>query len=164
MNDSVDKKFIKVDDEKIVLFNQQGLTSNENYEIELKDILKIQTLPSSNRIIRVKAMVVNGQDVIKIKDGKLIVLKEGYAKLKVISQLNEEVFDNLEIYVTNGLNSFTFNGEKNVSMLLGTSKELHFTFENGNNKVGQKFGIAYYGLENYATMNYSSEEEILDNI
>lgn len=173
VNDSVDNKFIKVDDEKIVLFNQQGLTSNENYEIELKDILKIQTLPSSNRIIRVKAMVVNGQDVIKIKDGKLIVLKEGYAKIKIVSQLNEEIFDTLEIYVTNGIRSFASDiavekEKRIVKLLVGTSKEINYSFANseqiGNEtieyKVGQNFGIAYSGLDTYATMNFAETQKI----
>ena len=160
VKDTIDNQHIKVSENQVVLFNQQENIDNApNYEIALSDIMNLVVEPATNRIIRVKATLVSGFDVIKVDGGNLVILKNGYAKLKISSQLNESAFDYLELYVVNGVNSFE-NSVEEASILLGDSKELHYIFENGSNKVGNMFGIAYSGFEDYLTFNYGVTEEL----
>ena len=161
VNESVDNSHIKISDNRAVLFSQKSKADNaSDYSISLNDLISLEVSPLTNRIVRVKATIESGLDVVKIDGGNLIVIGEGYCKIKISSQLNEDVYDYLELYVTNGLNSFSNNTDGTMEMLLNTSKEIRYTFENGQNIVGEKFGIAYKELYTYASFDYSENEQI----
>ena len=177
VKETVDNKFIKVGDKRALVLIQKKDASktttddSENtndetnktvsdYEFDIFDLIELKETPTTSRIVRLNATVVDGTGVIMIEGGKIIVLSEGYAKIRISSQLDATVFDEFEIYATYGLNSFKndLNGE--MKIFLDTSKEINYTFENGDNIVGQKYGIAYKGLLEYANFNYESTENI----
>ncbi len=161
LNDSVDNRHIKISDNQAVIFSQKGNNDTaSDYVISLNDLIGLEVSPLTNRIVRVKATIVEGFDVIKIDGGNIIVVSEGYCKIKISSQLNEDVYDYLELYITNGLNSFSEDTDGQLQVLLDSSKEIRYTFENGENVVGTKFGIAYRELYTYASLNYSEKETI----
>ncbi len=156
-------EFVKAGDKRAVLLIQKEVSSaaNDYYEYAIADLVELQVSPLTNRIVRVKADVVEGGNILRIEGGTIVVMGEGYAKIRITSQLNENVFDEIEVYTTYGLNSFAgADLENGLRLLLDTSKEINYTFENGNNIVGEKFGVAYKNMFTYTTFNYAEIEPI----
>ena len=162
VKDTVDNSFVKVDDKRALLLIQKELNSEQkNYaRFDIANLIDLEVEPHTNRVVRVKATVVEGTNIVKIEGGEFIIYGEGYAKIKISLQLNEMVFDEFEIYTTYGLNSFSNNVSGDMKIFLDTSKEINYTFENGDNVVGQKYGIAYKNLLTYVDFNFEEVETI----
>ncbi len=160
VNETKENEYIKVSDNQVVILKQTNINNTEDYQISFNELLTLNVTPSTNRVVRVKATVVEGFNVATIIDGDIVFIGEGYCKIKIASQLNENIFDYLELYVTNGLESFINNYENNLTIQLEQSKELRYEFTNGDNTVGNEFGIAYKDLFTYASMNFSETLEI----
>lgn len=162
VKNTVDNSFVKVDDKRALLLIQKEIGSEQKdyARFDIANLIDLAVEPHTNRVVRVKATVVEGANIIKIEGGQIVILGEGYAKIKISSQLNEMVSDEFEIYTTYGLNSFNNDANDEMKIFLDTSKEINYTFENGNNIVGQKYGIAYKNLLTYVNFNFEQVETI----
>lgn len=102
--DGAQNKYYKYSDKQMVLFyNVSSENTETNNTYELKNIFNVTVTPNTNRNKNIIVTVVEGQNIVKVEGDSLITKGQGRAVLRFACDLDQSVYDEIEIYVVYGI-------------------------------------------------------------
>ncbi len=103
--DSSTNRYYKVSDTQVLLLLNNSLVSEElNVNTyDLSQMFNITVTPASERNKTIIVTVIQGQNVISVEGSTITALSEGYAVLRFASDLDNAVYDDIEVYVSYGI-------------------------------------------------------------
>ena len=105
--------YLVSDTQIIVTFDQSGSNLSSN-TYDLSAILDVDILPLTARTKTVVTEIISGDNLAQVKANVLTILGEGYIKIRIYSQLDKNIYQDIEFYAIKGIKTL------NVSNIVKT--------------------------------------------
>ena len=104
-------RYYKVSSTQLLLLLNNSQVSQElnNNTYDLSQMFDIVVTPASQRNKTILVTITQGQDVLTVEGSTITVLKEGYAVLRFASDLDNAIYDEIEVYVSKGITNINVN-------------------------------------------------------
>ncbi len=101
-------RYYKNSDKQLILFYNSGSAATEAHNTyKLNNLFNVVVTPNTNRNKNIVVSVIEGQNIVDVEGANIITKGRGRAVLRFACDLDQSVYDDIEVYVDYGITSLT---------------------------------------------------------